>query len=271
MIVINGAEYPQLEYLIPTLIKIIHDLDNAVGTEAITQAQNAALSAIDAAKIGAVSDAQTEIGAAQANAENAISAAKDTATGEITSAKTAAKSAITRAKNAATEAVATAKDTAISEAQTAIANAKDSATSAISTAQNAATGAIAAAKEEALDALDGAGGIGGAGELPLTEIVKTDVVTGDAFRIDAPHTGKVIGGLTKAYKFVQDDSSAVDTLRTYDNTAADVFEANDALVFDKGGTRIKTEFATEGERIGETDYYAFTSVDLSAIKELKIL
>jgi hypothetical protein len=79
------------------------------------------------------------------------------------------------------------------------------------------------------------------------------------------------GGLLKAYQFISGGETAVDLVRTYDNTVGDVFEANLMLVYASGGTHIKIEFMETGtENEPDSGIYTF-AVDLSAVKEMEIL
>jgi hypothetical protein len=106
--------------------------------------------------------------------------------------------------------------------------------------------------------------------LALTELVKSDVVTGDVMIKQLPPQSPIQlkAGLIKAFQYVPDGESAVDVVRTYDNTVAGAFAENDMLAFSSAGTHIKVEFSSSGTE--ESGIYAF-SVDLSAIKEMEIL
>jgi hypothetical protein len=119
------------------------------------------------------------------------------------------------------------------------------------------------------------GGSGGSGDIALTELVKSDVITGDVMIAQIPPVSPIQmkAGLVKAYQFIADGETAVDVVRSYDNTVASVFEQNDMLVFSSSGTHIKVEFeevSAASETSGEYTLYTF-GVDLMAIKELELL
>jgi hypothetical protein len=124
----------------------------------------------------------------------------------------------------------------------------------------------------------GEGGTGGASSpTALSELVKNDASTGDIMIKQIPPTSPIQlkAGLVKAFQYVPDGESAVDVVRTYDNTASGVFAANNMLVFSSSGTHIKVEFEDTGTDItpNEAEYtlYQFNGVDLTAVKELEIL
>jgi hypothetical protein len=125
----------------------------------------------------------------------------------------------------------------------------------------------------------GDGGTGGASPSPtaLSELVKNDAATGDIMIKQILPTSPIQlkAGLVKAFQYVPDGESAVDVVRTYDNTASSVFAANNMLVFSAAGTHIKVEFEDIGTDItpNEAEYtlYQFNGVDLTEVKELEIL
>jgi hypothetical protein len=124
--------------------------------------------------------------------------------------------------------------------------------------------------------INGGGGSGTPGSLALTEIAKSDVVTGDIVIKQIPPTSPINlkVGLVKAYQYIPDGESAVDVVRSYDNTVAGVFEPNDMLVYSSAGTHIKVEFEAAGEDITppDVDYTLFQFAGIeAAIKEMEIL